>query len=139
MLHRVHRDADFHHGKWNGLGGKLLPGETPEEGVRREVLEESGLTLENPRLRGLITFPLFDGVDDWYVFVFTSEFAGESLRECPEGKLEWIADEALGDLNLWPGDRVFLPWLEQPSFFSAKFFYQNREFAGHEVSFYPPC
>lgn len=37
MMHRVKRPTDIHFGKWNGLGGKLLPGETPEECVIREV------------------------------------------------------------------------------------------------------
>jgi 8-oxo-dGTP diphosphatase len=32
---------DIHEGKWNGLGGKFEAGETPEECVTREVLEES--------------------------------------------------------------------------------------------------
>ena len=43
MIHRVKKLNDIHAGKWNGLGGKLEPGETPEECARREILEESGL------------------------------------------------------------------------------------------------
>ena len=31
MLHRIKKPQDIHQGKWNGLGGKLLPGETPEQ------------------------------------------------------------------------------------------------------------
>ena len=33
----------FGSGKWNGVGGKLKLNQTPEEGVRREVFEETGL------------------------------------------------------------------------------------------------
>ena len=137
MLHRVTRENDFHHGKWNGLGGKIQPGESPEECARREVLEESGLNAVQLRLHGVITFPMFDGIDDWYVFVFScDDFSGE-LSQSDEGKLEWIEDAKLLELNLWPGDREFMPWLKQDNFFSAKFSYRNKELVSHEVVFYP--
>ena len=71
MLHRVKKKNDMHKDKWNGLGGKLIDQESPEECVKREVWEESGLTIKNPNLKGVITFPKFDGIDDWLVFVYT--------------------------------------------------------------------
>ena len=136
MLHRIKKKNDFHEGKWNGLGGKFEQGETPEECVIREVKEESGLLLVNPKLHGFITFPMFDGKKDWYVFMFTSDkFSGE-LIDSKEGKLEWIPDEKLLDLNLWDGDRIFLPWLEDDKFFSAKFEYENGKYVKHNVMFY---
>ena len=51
MLHRIKKENDIHEGKWNGLGGKMEAGETPEECVIREVREESGLQIQNPALR----------------------------------------------------------------------------------------
>ena len=71
MIHRVKKENDYHEGKWNGLGGKLEPGESPEDCVIREIKEEAGLIIKNPRMHGFITFPNFDEVDDWYVFIFT--------------------------------------------------------------------
>ena len=47
------------------------------------------------------------------------------------------SDEEVMDLNLWEGDRIFLPWLDQPEFFSAKFNYENGVFQSHSVIFYP--
>ena len=100
MLHRVKKEQDFHEGKWNGLGGKLNPGETPEECAIREVKEESGLDLKALKLRGIITFPLFDQVDDWYVYLFTStEFSGD-LIDSHEGDLEWIDNDKLMKKNI---------------------------------------
>ena len=61
MLHRVKKKDDYHQDKYNGLGGKFESGETPEECVIREVKEESGFELIAPNLRGIISFPLFDG------------------------------------------------------------------------------
>ncbi len=136
MLYRNKKENDYHEGKWNGLGGKFEFGETPEECAIRELKEEAGLTVINPKLKGLLTFPNFDGVDDWYVFVFIiTDFEG-SLINSPEGKLEWISNEKLTSLNLWDGDKIFLEWLNQDKFFSAKFNYENGRFIDYTVSFY---
>ena len=59
MIHRNKKDNDVHEGKWNGLGGKLEQGESPEECAVREVYEESGLLGKNPKLKGIITAPMF--------------------------------------------------------------------------------
>jgi 8-oxo-dGTP diphosphatase len=138
MLHRVKKKNDMHQGKWSGLGGKLESGESPEECAIREVEEESGLRCRNSRLRGVITFPAFDGVNDWYTFLFTMhDFKGE-LIDSAEGVLAWIDNSRLLDLNLWPGDRIFMPWLFQDRFFSAKFTYEKGEFKRYTATFYGP-
>jgi 8-oxo-dGTP diphosphatase len=136
MVYRNKKPNDMHAGKWNGLGGKFEPGESPEECIIREVREESGLEIHNPKLHGLLIFPNFKD-DDWYVFVFTAhEFSGELIANSPEGKLEWIPDEKLTSLNLWESDQIFFPWLEKEKFFSAKFIYQGNEMQDYEVGFH---
>jgi 8-oxo-dGTP diphosphatase len=138
MIHRIKKQDDMHAGKWNGLGGKLEPGESPEECVIREVLEESGLRIRNPRLHGFLTFPGFANDEDWYAFVFSaSEFEGQ-LIDSQEGNLAWINDEQLFELPLWEGDIIFLPWLNQDNFFSGKFVYQDGHLVNHNVFFHPP-
>lgn len=136
MIYRNKKENDYHEGKWNGLGGKFELGESPEDCAIREMKEETGLDVKNPIMKGFITFPNFDGVDDWYVFVFVfKEFEGE-LIDSPEGHLEWIDNDKLTELNLWDGDKIFLPWLFQDKFFSAKFNYEKGMFVGHEVIFH---
>ena len=138
MLHRIKKQNDMHAGKWNGLGGKLLPGETPEQCVIREVQEESGLTLHKPLLRGVLTFPAFSENEDWYTFVFVAhEFTGE-LIDSNEGVLHWIDDADLLKLNLWEGDKIFLKWLDQNSFFSGQFCYGDGKLREYKVVFYAP-
>ncbi len=135
MMHRNKKPGDVHKGKWNGLGGKLDSGESPDECVVREIREESGLNLLDPKLRGVLTFPAFKPGEDWLVFVYTAtRFEGE-LGVCPEGDLEWVSGERLATLPLWEGDRIFLPWLEQDRFFSGKFVYREGRLISHEVSF----
>lgn len=124
-------------GMWNGLGGKLEPGERPEDGACREVREESGLEVEALDYRGLIVFPRFDGRNDWYVWIFLASARGEP-RASDEGALAWVPTERLGELRVHEGDRVFLPWLDRPGrVFNARFDYEDGRFVGHEVSFYP--
>jgi 8-oxo-dGTP diphosphatase len=136
MLHRITKENDFHKGKWNGLGGKFDQSETPEECVIREIFEESGLIISSPRLHGIITFPLFDGKDDWYVFLFTADkFKGELINS-NEGHLEWIPNDRVLSLNLWEGDKIFLPWLLNEKLFSAKFVYENKKLIDYSVIFY---
>lgn len=136
MMHRNKKPGDVHRGKWNGLGGKLDAGESPEECVIREIREESGLTIIEPRLRGVLTFPAFKPGEDWLVFLYTAtKFEGEVVA-CAEGDLEWVSDERLAELPLWEGDRIFLPWLEQERFFSGKFTYVDGRLVSHTASFY---
>jgi 8-oxo-dGTP diphosphatase len=143
MLHRVKKKNDFHEGKWNGLGGKFDPGESPEECVIREVKEESGLTIKKPLLHGFITFPNFDGKNDWHVFIFTAETYKGKLIDSNEGNLEWIPNNKLLNLNLWDGDKIFLDWVfnknssaHQAKFFSAKFNYEKGKYKRYTVNFY---
>ncbi len=138
MIHRVKKANDMHAGKWNGLGGKLEPGETPEECAIREVREESGLEIMRPRFRGTIVFPQFSQGVDWFTFVFVADQFGGDLIDSREGVLAWIDDDRLLDLNLWPGDRIFLRWLDRAGTFSAKFVYAAGELANYQVVFYTP-
>lgn len=135
MVYRNRKVNDIHEGKWNGLGGKFEAGEMPEECITREVYEESGLSIQKPKLCGLLTFPNFKG-NDWYVFVFTAQdFSGE-LIDSPEGRLEWIPDKNILDLNLWESDHIFMPWIQEGKFFSAKFEYEGDKMCGYNVVLY---
>lgn len=136
MLYRNKKENDYHEGKWNGLGGKFEQGETPQECAIREVKEETGLTVFNPLLKGIITFPMFDTKEDWYVFLFVMKVFEGELIDSPEGHLEWIDNDKLDKLNLWEGDKIFIPWLFEEKFFSAKFNYENGKFIDYTVDFY---
>jgi 8-oxo-dGTP diphosphatase len=132
----LHKAKGYQQGKWNGLGGKFEGGESPEECMKRETFEESGLVVEEAQLKGFLTWPDFDGQDDWYAFVYTvTKFSGE-VKASDEGELKWIPDAEVMNLNLWPGDRVFLPWVFSNKFFSGKFIYELGEFKDYSVVFY---
>ena len=117
------------------MGGKFEVGETPEECVIREVLEESGLVIQNPRLHGLLVFTNFKG-NNWCMFVYTAtEFTGEVI-DSPEGKLEWIPAKKLTSLNLWESDHIFFSWIENGKFFSVKFESEGDQMRKYDVVFH---
>lgn len=137
LLHRNKKENDMHEGKWIGLGGKVIHGESPEECISREFYEESGLQLIKPKLRGIITFPKFDTVEDWYVYVFTATRYSGRLITCDEGTLEWVPLSLVLEKPTWEGDLIFLNWLlNDTRFFSAKMVYSSVKLLSHEVIFY---
>ena len=136
MVHRVKKAHDMHWGKWNGLGGKLEPGELPEECARREIREKSGLEVNDLIWKGVLTFPGFSNDEDWYAFVFIASVEDGPLIDSPEGDLKWVDRDELLKLNLWEGDLIFLPWLDRPGVFSGKFTYLDGRLVDHWVEFY---
>ena len=127
MLHRVKKKNDIHEGKWNGLGGKSERGESPAECAIREVKEESNLDVHKVHFAGHITFPYFDGTNDWSVFIFTADDFSGDIEDCDEGNLHWVKVKDMMSKNLWPGDRQFLPLVLDKKLFSGKISYENGE------------
>ena len=126
MLHRTKKENDENHDKWIGVGGKFEANESPEDCMRREILEETGLTVTRYRYRGIVTF-VSDLYETEYMHLFTvSDWTGEA-RECDEGELAWIKKQKLFDLTLWQGDRIFLRLLDSDEpFFSLKLRYAGE-------------
>lgn len=125
MLHRVKKKKDINKDKWIGVGGKFEENETPDECLIREVHEETGLTLTEYRLRGVVTF-LSNEYEGEYMYLYTaSEFVGD-LIDCNEGELVWVDKNTVMELPTWEGDRLFLEELMRDSkFFTMKLRYEG--------------
>lgn len=107
LLYRNKKENDANEGKWIGVGGKTEGHETPEECMKREVFEETGLTVTKYHYHGCIKF-LSEMWDDEEMHLFSaSEFEG-TLKTCDEGRLEWIDKSKVFDLPMWEGDKYFL-------------------------------
>lgn len=127
MMHRVRKENDVNQDKWVGIGGHFEADESPEECLLREAKEETGLTLLNYRLRGIVIF-ISDQWPTEYMFLYTADaFEGE-IGECDEGNLEWIDQSAVYDLPIWEGDKLFFRLLETDEpFFSLKLRYEGEK------------
>ena len=124
LVYRNARPHDQHLHKYNGLGGKMRPGEDVASCMRREIMEEAGLECLDMILRGTINWTGFgpDG-ENWLGFIFRIDrFRGEPYQENAEGVLAWHPVAHLLDLPMWEGDRHFLPLV-----FDA----DHRPFHGH--------
>lgn len=129
MLHRVKKENDCNRDKWIGVGGKFEDGESPEECVLRETLEETGLTLTDWPYRGIVTF-VSDRWETEYMHLFTATGWTGRLHECDEGVLEWVSREQFRGLPQWEGDRIFLRLIEEDApFFSLKLRYEGEHLA----------
>ena len=133
MLHRVKKENDLNHDKWIGVGGKLEDGETPEECLLREVQEETGYTLTQYRLRGIITF-LSDEWESETMYLYTATGFTGTQCTCDEGDLVWVPKKEIESLKLWEGDKIFFRLLEEDKgVFSLKLRYEGDTLVEQKV------
>ena len=129
LLHRNKKKNDPNHDKWIGIGGKFEENESPDDCVRREFREETGLELTEYRYCGIVTF-VSDCWEGEYMHLFHATGFTGALRECDEGVLEWVPIEQINALPAWEGDKIFLALMQQSRpFFSLKLVYEGEHLA----------
>lgn len=144
MIHRHGREGDYHSGKWNGLGGKFEPGESSWQAAAREVQEESGLALPPSRYfwLGTLQFPNFKEKksEDWICSVMIAHLEAseatsvqDGSRISDEGTLHWVSTAQVFELNLWEGDRKFIPHVLSGSPFNGTIWYQGQQMVAHDL------
>lgn len=136
MLHRTKKKKDINKDKWLGIGGKFEEEESPEECIIREVKEETGLTLKEYQLRGIVTY-VSNKWETEYMYVFTATKFEGNLIECDEGDLKWIEKEKIHTLPTWEGDYIFVDKLQKDNrFFSGKFEYDGEKLIKYDLKEY---
>jgi 8-oxo-dGTP diphosphatase len=95
--------------QYNGVGGHVRADEDVFNAARREIREETGLEVDDLRLRGIINIPV--DVEDAGVllFVFSATAAAREVRASEEGTPEWIGWREIERLDLVEDLPVLLP------------------------------
>ena len=92
---------------WNGVGGKIKKGENDNECMIREIFEETGLEVDNPRYNGYITWTR-NNEDKESIAIYTQLYSDErnwKIKETDEGilawkKIEWVYEnDNIGVIN----------------------------------------
>jgi 8-oxo-dGTP diphosphatase len=114
-------------GRYNGVGGHLEPGEDICAAVLREVKEETGLDVEDVRLRGVVHVDVGDPILGVLFFVFTAAAPDKQIVPSPEGSLEWFGSGALPFAEMVEDLPVILPVVlamgsADPPFFASSYY-----------------
>ena len=117
---------------WKGYtlpGGHVEPGESFVDAVVREMKEESGLDIINPKLVGIKQFPITDG--RYIVLLFkATEFEGE-VTSSDEGEMEWIDMDKLSEVNVVEDFYDLLKVLNDPNLNEFQYTIEDGEWNAH--------
>ncbi|XP_042576038.1 7,8-dihydro-8-oxoguanine triphosphatase isoform X2 [Cyprinus carpio] len=118
----------FGAGKWNGFGGKVQPGETIEQAARRELLEESGLTVDTLHKIGNIKFEFIGETELLDVHIFRADTYKGEPTESDEMRPQWFDTDKIPFSQMWADDVQWFPLMLQKKKFLGYF-----KFHGHDV------
>ncbi len=112
----------FGEGKWNGIGGKVEPNETPLQAAVRECREEIGVTPLHLKQLGEIDFTMsHDPAFNHYAHVFTARVWQGEPHETDEMRPQWFKTSAIPYQQMWSDDIHWLPLAVQGKRFTAAF------------------
>ena len=131
MLYRNKKKVDINKGKWVGVGGHLEEGETPNMALVREIKEETGYDVIEYSKKGLVYFN-YDGYSEEMYLYLVTKVEGE-LIECDEGELKYIPIDDIKELDVWEGDKIFLPYLlEDKPYFELELNYEGNNLISYK-------
>lgn len=117
-------------GCYNGIGGHIERGEGVLEAAKREVREETGLSIGNLRLCGVVMIDTGEPIGIG-LYVFRGEYEGGEVISSPEGTVEWVRQEALSSQPLVPDLFTLLPRVlahgDGDPIFIAHYYYDDQD------------
>jgi len=112
----IRRSQEPNFGKYVPIGGKVRPFETPRAAAIREVKEETGVSVEDARLRGILTETSPTDFN-WTNYIYTASIAEVTPVRCHEGTLEWVERERLDSVPTPKTDRFIYDYISRSEFF----------------------
>lgn len=109
-------------GQYNGLGGHIERGEDVITAARREVLEESGLSVRELRINGVVMIDVEPG-QGICMFVLSGREVEGTLQSSDEGQLEWIKLSKLVNYPCVEDIPLLIPRILSGNFFSLQYLY----------------
>ncbi|HOS65982.1 MAG TPA: 8-oxo-dGTP diphosphatase [Candidatus Latescibacteria bacterium] len=120
-------------GKVNAPGGRLEPGETPEQAAVRETREEVGLTPSGLRSVGHLDFAFMDGYS-LSCCVFTADGYDGTLTETDEAAPFWCAESDIPYDRMWADDRLWIPLMLDGKAFEGRFVFDGDRMLWHRLT-----
>ena len=99
LLIKQNSDKKPGFGKWNGIGGHIEEDEDPYFAAKREIREETGLSIERITLKFITIIPDKKEVGVC-LFIFSGNSKVKTINGSPEGQLRWISIDHLTDYPL---------------------------------------
>jgi 8-oxo-dGTP diphosphatase len=97
------RKGEGHGGSWEFPGGKLEPGETPEEGLKRELAEEFGVKTSIGDFIG--SFPYQSARISLELLVFRAVVLGGNIHLKEHEEVRWVLPEEMREASFSEPDR----------------------------------
>lgn len=112
MLHR-NKNKRIMPDVWMAPGGKREFNEGLFEATRREIMEETGLTIKNLRIKATGNAYLKDLDQELYFHFLVADYKSGKLKQNQEdGKLKWLTQEEITNLpNLLSEIKEVLPYI----------------------------
>lgn len=121
-------------GKINGPGGKVDPGETPEQAIIRECQEELHITPLKPVKMGELWFAMSD-IPDIHCHVYMAEAFDGTPTPTREANPFWEKIENIPYDKMWADDAYWLPQMLEGQIFNARFIFEEETVLWDEVQF----
>lgn len=126
FLLRNKKKNDINKGKYIGIGGHVEEGESPDQGIDREIFEETGLIVKNKIHCGSVFYRDISGYHETMEVYYVDDYKGV-LHECDEGELHWLYPQEFMDLPHWKADEIFLDYVFQGKVFSKMSFLYDKD------------